>query len=286
MTQLKQEQLFDRTYLLPFLYKLEPELAAIKAGTYQFDSHMTVHEFLTLLTTGKESQFTVKFIEGKRVKDWLLVLQNSPYIEHTLQDKSLDEISKQLGIDGSIEGWLSPNSYQYTMGTTDLAILKRAYLTMKSNLQRIWDSRDPDLPYSSPYEMLILASIIEKETGINAERAKVASVFVNRLKAKMRLQTDPTIIYGLGDDYNGTIRRTHLTDGNNPYNTYVITGLPPTPISMPSIASLEAAAHPAKTDYLFFVANGNGGHTFTTDYINHRQAVNHYRKLLRSRNQN
>ena len=136
-------------------------------------------------------------------------------------------------------------------------------MTMKSNLQKIWDNRDSDLPYQSPYEMLIIASIIEKETGLSSE------------------QTDPTIIYGLGDNYTGVIRRIDLMDTENPYNTYVIDGLPPTPIAMPSLASLEAAAHPAKTNYLFFVANGTGGHTFSDNYGNHQQAVNEYRRLIK-----
>ncbi|MDF7667631.1 endolytic transglycosylase MltG [Orbaceae bacterium ESL0727] len=284
VAQLKQEHLVDNAYLLPYLYKLDPALNSIKAGTYQLQPHMTVEEFLALLVSGKESQFSVQFVEGKSAKDWLTVLQNTPYIEQTLAGKSPEDIGSLLGIEGSIEGWLSPNTYLYTAETSDVAILKRAYRNMKNNLQKIWDNRDKDLPYQKPYDMLIMASIIEKETGIDSERAKVASVFVNRLKAKMKLQTDPTIIYGLGDEYTGSLRRMHLTDENNPYNTYVIEGLPPTPIAMPSIASLEAAAHPAKTNYLFFVANGSGGHTFSTSYSNHQQAVNDYRKLLRNDN--
>ena len=278
--QVKSSNLMQQAYLLPYLYKLNPSLSSIKAGTYQLHPHMTVEEFLKLLVSGKESSFYVQFVEGKRAKDWLNVLSNTPYIQQTLTGKSHDEIAKLLGIDGPLEGWLSPDTYQYTADSLDINILKRAYLTMKTNLQKVWDNRDSDLPYKSPYELLIIASIIEKETGISSERANVASVFVNRLKANMKLQTDPTIIYGLGENYTGTIRRIDLTDTNNPYNTYVIEGLPPTPIAMPSLASLEAAAHPAKTKYLFFVANGTGGHTFSSTYSNHQQAVNEYRRLM------
>ncbi|PXY90330.1 endolytic transglycosylase MltG [Gilliamella apis] len=278
--QVKNSNLMQQAYLLPYLYKLDPSLSSIKAGTYQLHPHMTVEEFLKLLVSGKESSFYVQFVEGKRAKDWLNVLSNTPYIQQTLTGKSHDEIAKLLGIDGPLEGWLSPDTYQYTADSLDINILKRAYLTMKTNLQKVWDNRDSDLPYKSPYELLIIASIIEKETGISSERANVASVFVNRLKANMKLQTDPTIIYGLGENYTGTIRRIDLTDTNNPYNTYVIEGLPPTPIAMPSLASLEAAAHPAKTKYLFFVANGTGGHTFSSTYSNHQQAVNEYRRLM------
>ena len=278
--QVKSSNLMQQAYLLPYLYKLDPSLSSIKAGTYQLHPHMTVEEVLKLLVSGKESSFYVQFVEGKRAKDWLNVLSNTPYIQQTLTGKSHDEIAKLLGIDGPLEGWLSPDTYQYTADSLDINILKRAYLTMKTNLQKVWDNRDSDLPYKSPYELLIIASIIEKETGISSERANVASVFVNRLKANMKLQTDPTIIYGLGENYTGTIRRIDLTDTNNPYNTYVIEGLPPTPIAMPSLASLEAAAHPAKTKYLFFVANGTGGHTFSSTYSNHQQAVNEYRRLM------
>lgn len=284
VAEIKQNNLMQQAYLLPYLYKLDPSLSSIKAGTYQLHAHMTVEEFLQLLVSGKESNFSIQFVEGKRAKDWLNVLKTTPYIQQTLDGKSNEEIAKLLGIDGSIEGWLSPNTYLYTADSTDVSILKRAYLAMKNNLQKVWDNRDKDLPYRSPYEMLIIASIIEKETGISSERANVASVFVNRLKAKMKLQTDPTIIYGLGDNYTGAIRRSDLTDTNNPYNTYVIEGLPPTPIAMPSLASLEAAAHPAKTNYLFFVATGNGGHTFSNSYGSHQQAVNEYRKLTRDVN--
>jgi UPF0755 protein len=282
--QVKASQLLERAYLLPYLCKLEPSLRSIKAGTYQLHPHMTVEEFLQLLVSGKESNFSIKFVEGKRAKDWLNVVQNTPYIQQTLAGKTDEEIAKLLGIEGSIEGWLSPDTYLYTADTLDINILKRAHMIMKSNLQKIWDNRDGDLPYQSPYELLIIASIIEKETSISSERANVASVFVNRLKRKMKLQTDPTIIYGLGDNYKGTIRRVDLTDTQNPYNTYVIEGLPPTPIAMPSLASLEAAAHPAKTNYLFFVANGTGGHTFSSTYSNHQQAVNEYRRMNSSRN--
>ncbi|WP_141674105.1 endolytic transglycosylase MltG [Gilliamella sp. wkB112] len=278
VVQIKQNNLMEKAYLLPYLYRLDPSLSSIKAGTYQLQPHMTVEDFLQLLVSGKESSFSIQFVEGKRAKDWLEVLKNTPYVQQTLQGKSNEEIAKLIGIEGSIEGWLSPNTYLYTADTSDINILKRAHRTMQSNLQKVWDNRDKDLPYKTPYELLIIASIIEKETGLSSERSSVASVFVNRLKAKIKLQTDPTIIYGLGDNYTGTIRRTDLTDTENPYNTYVIDGLPPTPIAMPSLASLEAAAHPAKTNYLFFVANGTGGHTFSTNYSNHQQAVNEYRK--------
>ncbi|WP_294610969.1 endolytic transglycosylase MltG [uncultured Gilliamella sp.] len=278
VSQIKESKLIDKAYLLPYLYKLDPAYSSIKAGTYLLQPHMTVEEFLKLLVSGKENSFSIQFVEGKRAKDWLEVLKNTPYVQQTLAGKTNQELAQLLGIEGSIEGWLSPNTYLYSADTSDIDILKRAHKTMKSNLQKIWNKRDSDLPYQSPYELLILASIIEKETGLSSERANVASVFINRLRLNMKLQTDPTIIYGLGDNFSGTIKRAHLTDTNNPYNTYVIYGLPPTPIAMPSLASLEAAAHPAKTNYLYFVATGFGGHTFSDTYAKHQQAVNEYRK--------
>ncbi|OCG53719.1 cell division protein YceG [Gilliamella sp. Choc6-1] len=279
--QIKEANLMDNAYLLPYLYKLHPELSSIKAGTYQLQPHMTNEEFLKLLVSGKESYFPIQFVEGKRAQDWLNLLKNAPYVRQTLSEKSNEEIAKLLGIEGSIEGWLSPNTYLYTADSSDISILKRAHGAMKSNLKQVWENRDSELPYKTPYELLIIASIIEKETSLSTERANIASVFVNRLKKKMKLQTDPTIIYGLGNNYTGKIRRIDLTDIKNPYNTYIIEGLPPTPIAMPSLASLEAAAHPAKTNYLFFVANGTGGHTFTSDYNSHKRAVTYYRKLIK-----
>ena len=226
ITQLKEAKLLDRAFLLPYLYKLDPSLSSIKAGTYQLHPHMTVEEFLRLLVSGKESNFSIQFVEGKRAKDWLKVIQNTPYIQQTLTEKTDEEIAKLLGIEGSIEGWLTPDTYLYTADTLDINILKRAHMTMKSNLQKIWE--------------------------------------IGRASCRERV-----------------IRRIDLTDTENPYNTYVIDGLPPTPIAMPSLASLEAAAHPAKTNYLFFVANGTGGHTFSDNYGNHQQAVNEYRRLIK-----
>nr|WP_211324664.1 endolytic transglycosylase MltG [Orbus hercynius] len=282
--QVEQESLMTDAYLIPYLMKIHPELQGIKSGTYQLSATMTVEQFLQLLVSGKEVQFAIKFVEGKQAKEWLATLKNMPDIELTLTDKSLGEVAKQLSIEGAIEGWLYPDTYHYTPGTTDVAILNRAYQKMKIALQTIWDERDEGLPYQTPYQLLIMASIIEKETGVDDERSKVSSVFVNRLKYKMKLQTDPTVIYGMGEQYKGRLTRKDLQDKENPYNTYVIYGLPPTPIAMPSLASLQAAAHPATTNYLYFVADGQGGHTFTTNYADHDKAVKAYWRLMSSQN--
>ncbi|WP_392562924.1 endolytic transglycosylase MltG [Orbus sturtevantii] len=284
--QIEQASLVDDAYLIPYLMKIKPSLHGIKSGTYQLSSAMTVETFLQLLVSGKEVQFQIKFVEGKPAKDWLVTLASTADLEYKLTGLPLTQIAQMLGIDGSLEGWLYPDTYSYIKNDSDLAILKRAYQKMQTALQSVWDNRDEGLPYKTPYELLIMASIIEKETGLDNERAKVASVFINRLKYNMLLQTDPTVIYGMGDNYNGRLFTKNLRDKNNPFNTYVISGLPPTPIAMPSLASLEAAAHPEQTNYLYFVANGDGGHTFTTNYDNHKQAVDKYRQFIRKRGTN
>lgn len=261
-------------------------MAKFKAGTYRFTPGMTVRGMLELLASGKEAQFTVRFIEGKRLRDWLDELQQSKYVKQVLAGKSDTEIAGLLGLKDieHPEGWLYPDTYSYTAGMTDLALLKRAHVKMEKTVDEIWQGRDESLPYKTPGELVTMASIIEKETAVNEERTKVASVFINRLRIGMRLQTDPTVIYGMGDKYNGNISRKDL-DTPTPYNTYVISGLPPTPIAMPGLASLTAAAHPAKTAYLYFVADGKGGHTFTTNLASHNQAVRVYRQSLKDKNE-
>ncbi|CRY27009.1 endolytic transglycosylase MltG [Yersinia enterocolitica] len=283
---LQRDGLIKNTRWFPWLLRLEPELAKFKAGTYRFTPGMTVRGMLELLASGKEAQFTVRFIEGKRLRDWMDELQQSKYIKHVLDGKSDAEIAVLLGLKDSEhpEGWLYPDTYSYTAGTTDLALLKRAHVKMEKTVDEIWQGRDKSLPYKTPGDLVTMASIIEKETAVNEERTKVASVFINRLRIGMRLQTDPTVIYGMGDSYNGTISRKDL-DTPTPYNTYIISGLPPTPIAMPGLASLTAAAHPAKTPYLYFVADGKGGHTFTTNLASHNQAVRVYRQSLKDKNE-
>ncbi|WP_431222692.1 endolytic transglycosylase MltG [Serratia sp. L9] len=283
---LVRDKLIHNGRWFPWLLRLEPELAEFKAGTYRFTPGMTVRQMLTLLASGKEAQLSARFIEGSRLRDWLQVLQESKYIKHTLAGKSEAELAKALGLPegDTLEGHLYPDTYLYTAGTTDLALIKRAQLRMNKTLQDVWQARDTSLPYKSPEQLLAMASIIEKETAVEEERTKVASVFINRLRLGMRLQTDPTVIYGMGDSYTGNISRKDL-ETPTAYNTYVISGLPPTPIAMPGLASLEAAAHPAKTDYLYFVADGKGGHTFTTNLNSHNAAVRAYRQVQKEKNE-
>ncbi|MCL6385355.1 endolytic transglycosylase MltG [Pectobacterium carotovorum subsp. carotovorum] len=282
---LDQKIITDDTFF-PWLLRFEPELAKFKAGTYRFTSGMTVREMLALLSSGKEAQFTIRFVEGSRLKEWLVTLQQAPYIKHSLADKTEQDVATQLEINDKTnpEGWFYPDTYSYTAGTSDSALLQRAHQRMKKTVDEVWKGLEEGLPYKTPDELLTMASIIEKETAINEERTQVASVFVNRLRLGMRLQTDPTVIYGMGDDYKGVITRKAL-DTPTPYNTYVISGLPPTPIAMPGKASLDAAAHPAKTSYLYFVADGKGGHSFTTNLADHNRAVRVYRSALKERDE-
>lgn len=285
--QLEQVNLISDAGLLPYWARFHPNESKIKSGTYQLTVRMTLQELMQLLASGKELQFSIKLVEGKRAKDWLQQLAIDNNITNTLTELSEHEIAAKIGLNDTVlEGWLYPETYHFIQNATDLELLKRAYESMQTKLQEVWNDRDDDLPYKTPYELLIMASIIEKETGVDAERAKIASVFINRLKYNMRLETDPTVIYGMGDDYKGKVFSKNLRDKTNPYNTYVIFGLPPTPIAMPSFASLQAAAHPDQTNYLFFVADGYGGHVFSKNYPDHNRAVKQYWQLMKERNKN
>lgn len=269
--------------LLPYLMRLYPELSKFKAGAYSLDGLTTVRELLAHLSSGKEVQLNVQFIEGKTFKVWREQLAKANYLNHTLKDKSEKEIAELLGIPhDKVEGWIAPDTYSYTPNSTDLALLKRAYQRQKATLEQAWQNRAENLPLANPYEMLILASIVEKETGIAGERAQVASVFINRLNHKMLLQTDPTILYGKCGCYDEKIYRSDITRPTA-YNTYVIEGLPPTPISMPSEASIKAVANPADTSYLYFVADGTGGHKFSRTLEEHNRSVAEWRKIERER---
>ncbi|SFU48192.1 endolytic transglycosylase MltG [Xenorhabdus koppenhoeferi] len=281
-TLLIRHKLIEDNQLLQWLFRLKPELAKFKSGTYRLQTGMSLKAVLQLFASGKETQFAIRFVEGSRLSDWSKTLQNAPYLKHESENKTPQELTEILDMKTgeSLEGWFYPDTYLYTAGTSDVELLKRAHNKMKMVLEQEWKTREKNLPYKDVYEMLIMASIIEKETAIESERTKIASVFVNRLRLKMRLQTDPTIIYGLGDKYTGTIFRSNLTTFT-PYNTYMIDGLPPTPIAMPGQASIKAAAYPANTEYLYFVANGDGGHTFTTNLVAHNKAVSLYRQRLK-----
>ena len=287
---LEQEKILEHADLLPWLLKLQPQLNKVKAGTYSLTGVKTLQDLLDMINSGKEAQFSVKFIEGKTFKEWRKNLENAPHLKQTLQGKTDKEIMALLDIPAvakavyewnNMDGWLYPDTYNYTPNSTDLELLKRSTTRLQKALDKAWGERDENLPLADPYQMLILASIVEKETGIAAERPQVASVFINRLKANMKLQTDPTVIYGMGESYTGNIRKKDL-ETITPYNTYMIEGLPPTPIAMVSESALQAVAHPAKTDFYYFVADGSGGHKFTRNLNEHNKAVQEYLRWYRS----
>ena len=287
---LEQEKILEHADLLPWLLKLQPQLNKVKAGTYSLTGVKTLQDLLDMINSGKEAQFSVKFIEGKTFKEWRKNLENAPHLKQTLQGKTDKEIMALLDIPAvskavyewnNMEGWLYPDTYNYTPNSTDLELLKRSTTRLQKALDKAWNERDENLPLADPYQMLILASIVEKETGIAAERPQVASVFINRLKANMKLQTDPTVIYGMGESYTGNIRKKDLETITS-YNTYMIEGLPPTPIAMVSESALQAVAHPAKTDFYYFVADGSGGHKFTRNLNEHNKAVQEYLRWYRN----
>lgn len=273
----------------PFWARLYARFVAkksLKSGYYELRPGMTPQTLITELSSGKMAQMNrIQLIEGHRFSQFWSKLQADDKVEHTLSGTTPDEVGQALGLKipeaSNLEGWLAPDTYYFARGQTDRSILEHMVERQKATLDKEWASRATNLPYKTPYEALIMASIIEKETGIGGERDKVAAVFVNRLRKPMRLQTDPTVIYGI-PNYNGNITRKDL-ETPTPYNTYTIDGLPPTPISMPSAESIRAALHPANIDALFFVATGNGGHTFTNNLADHNAAVAAYLRTLREK---
>jgi UPF0755 protein len=258
------------------LMRLEPQV--YRAGEYRLDHGLKPRELLAKFAGGWVVQHRVTLVEGWTFRQVVAGLGAQPLLEQRLDPldpAQWPELLSDLGVDEP-EGWFLPETYLFVRGDSDLDILARAHLAMQETLALAWASRDEGLPLETPYELLILASIIEKETGVEDERAQIAGVFTRRLRKGMRLQTDPTVIYGLGSSFDGDLRRRDL-EADTPYNTYTRRGLPPTPIAMPGRASILAAAHPAPGDALFFVANGNGGHTFSATLEEHQAAVN---KLL------
>lgn len=262
----------------------------LHSGVYQIPENPSFAKLLDVLQQGEKVAFVkVQIIEGKTAKDLYQHLTSNKGIKNeAIKGKTVDTTKLALPIpaeympNGNLEGWFSPDTYYFNEGSSDKKVLtdlfKRQYDALMSN----WNNRQPDLPYASPYEALIMASIIEKETSVPSERGEVAGVFVNRLKKNMRLQTDPTVIYGMGERYDGNIRKSDLAE-KTAYNTYQIDGLPPTPISLPSIDSIKAALHPNQTDSLYFVATGKGGHKFTSNLADHNQAVQDYLRVMREK---
>ncbi|MGA9573414.1 MAG: endolytic transglycosylase MltG [Lysobacterales bacterium] len=251
------------------LSRLKPLI--IKAGEYEIAPGLTPPGLLELLASGAVVNYRFTIIEGWSVGQLLKALGDDPILKHSIDNPA--ELKALEGLPtGNPEGWFLPETYVFNRGNTDTQILRRAYHAMSVSLAEAWAGRDTGLPYETEYELLIMASIIEKETSLESERADIAGVFVRRLLRHWRLETDPTVIYGMGENYQGDIRRRDLKL-DTPYNTYTRHGLPPTPIALPGLASLQAAAHPAAGDAMFFVANGQGGHTFSSTLEAHNEAV-------------
>lgn len=275
--------------------------APLHAGIYQLPENPTIAEALQVLEQGaKAAMVKVQIIEGKTSKDLYQALRDNPGIKKEVLTADSDNasIAQALDLAGilpdtvinskdpivnhNLEGWFAPDTYYYGEGTSDKQVLTDLYKRQQQALTKAWENRAPDLPYKSPYEALIMASIIEKETSVPEERPLVSAVFNNRMNIGMRMQTDPTIIYGMGSRYEGNIRRRDI-DEKTSYNTYQIDGLPPTPIALPSASSIEATLHPADSDVLYFVATGTGGHKFTNSLADHNQAVKEYLSVMRQK---
>ncbi|HSH84498.1 MAG TPA: endolytic transglycosylase MltG [Guyparkeria sp.] len=249
----------------------------IQAGEYEIRVGERLPALLDRMVAGDVIEYRLTIPEGVTAAAFLAQLADAPRIRHTLDPLTPEVVTEALDLPvESLEGWLFPTTYHYPAGTTDLALLQRAVQLMRAELEAAWAERADDLPIETAYEALILASLIERETAVAAERGQIAGVFVNRLKRGMRLQTDPTVIYGMGDDYQGRLFTKHLRQ-DTPYNTYTRDGLPPTPIALPSVASLRAATRPEETDALYFVADGSGGHAFSRTLEEHNRAVARWR---------
>jgi UPF0755 protein len=266
--------------------RLAGKAGALKAGEYRLRPGLTPMGVLDVLSSGQVILHSVTFIEGSRFVDMLAQLKAHPAVRTDFADRSGAEIMRALGKPNlHPEGLFFPDTYLFPRNTPDLEILRMAFSRMSAELDKAWSNRAPDLPLASPYEALILASIVEKETALDRERPLIAGVFVERLRRGMRLQTDPTVIYGMGASFDGNIRRRDLVT-DTPYNTYTRAGLPPTPIALPGLESLQAAVRPEKTNKVFFVATGDpdGSHYFSATLAEHQAAVQRYLKRLRERN--
>ena len=248
----------------------------VKAGNYLFSQAPTPIELLDKLTRGDVTQAEVRLIEGWTFSQFRTVLDQSPDLRHDSNGlEDADILARIQATETHPEGLFFPDTYLFAKGSSDLAVLRRAYRAMQRHLQTEWDARAPNVPYRSPYEALIMASIIEKETGRASERDQIGGVLTNRLRIGMRLQVDPTVIYGLGATFDGNLKKVHLLE-DGPYNTYTRVGLPPTPIAMAGLASLRAAVRPGKTDALYYVSRGDGSSQFSRNIDEHNRAVNKY----------
>jgi len=274
--KLHKQGIIKQPYYLVFEARREGTAGMIKAGEYLLQPGKTPRQLLQQFISGDVRQYALTLVEGWTVRDMLAVVEEDSVLEQSLQHVAVENLMMELGYPGlSPEGQFFPDTYHFPRGTTDIAFLKRAHTALQRVLEEEWQARDDNLPYQSPYEALILASIIEKETGVPEERAQIAGVFVRRLQRGMRLQTDPTVIYAMQESFDGNIRSKDLQI-DSPYNTYLYAGLPPTPIALAGRESIQAALHPADGKALYFVAKGDGSHHFSKTLEEHNRAVAKY----------
>lgn len=256
----------------------------LKVGEYEIPSGLSSAALLPYLATATPKTYRLTLIEGQTLQQALNTLASNPLLMQDIQPLTSAEVARRLNIEGSAEGWIYPDTYVYYKGEPVSTLLTQAYQRMQQHVQEAWAQRADGLPYDTPYQALVMASIVEKETGLASERHTIAGVFVRRLNKRMRLETDPTVIYGLGSDFQGNLTRRHLQDRSNPWNTYRHFGLPPTPIALAGREALEAALHPAAGDELFFVARGDGSHEFSATLEAHNKAVRYYQITHRAEN--
>ncbi len=273
---LQQQGVIEDSRYFVWMARLRGKAANIQAGEYDVKVGMSPSQLLDDMVAGRVRQYSVTLVEGWNFRQVMAEIDASPYLQHQLKGLQAEEIMRRLGREGEHpEGRFFPDTYHFPRGLSDVEFLKRAYAAMEERLEQEWSQRATGLPLKTPYEALTLASIVEKETGQPSERGEIAGLFMRRLKKGMRLQTDPTVIYGIGPSYDGNIRKSDLQT-DTPYNTYTRAGLPPTPIAMPGGDALHAALHPSEGDSLYFVARGDGSHHFSASYEEHECAVVKY----------
>ena len=278
LVELEKAGIAVRPYEFELLARALGRERDIKAGSYEIATAVTPTELLDKLTRGDVTQADVRLIEGWTFSQFRAALDASPFLRHATAGLEDAQILAQLqASEPHPEGLFFPDTYLFAKGSSDLAVLRRAYRAMQRHLSEEWEAKDPKVPYQSSYEALIMASIIEKETGKAAERDLIGGALVNRLRIGMRLQVDPTIIYGLGASFDGNLKRIHLLE-DGPYNTYTRAGLPPTPIAMPGLASLRSAMRPGKTEALYYVSKGDGSSQFSRTLDEHNRAVSKYQR--------
>lgn len=280
--RLEAEGVLDDAFWLRLYWRLNLSGQSLHSGEYRLTPGMTARDMIGLWKRGEVVQYSLTLVEGWNFRQLRNALLNQPKLQQTLDGLSDTEIMARIGAaDLHPEGRFFPDTYRFTRGTSDVDLLRRAYARLEQVLEEEWQQRAEGLPYQDAYQALIMASIIEKETGVPEERGEIAGVFVRRLARGMLLQTDPTVIYGMGDGYKGRITRTDLRTPT-PYNTYTNAGLPPTPIAMVGREAIHAALHPADGTSLYFVARGDGSHVFSDTLDQHNRAVREYQLKRRA----